>query len=72
MAEETKKKKEVNPLAEVKNWEQRIQQEQEAPHKWNEAWGELFKNDLPHEYPSRVKYLEEKLKTLPPEAQLPK
>lgn len=71
MAEETKKKV-SNPLADAKNWEQRLITEQEAPHKWNEAWGELFDNGVPHEYSKRIKYLEEQLKTVPPLKPLPK
>jgi hypothetical protein len=72
MADDKKGKKEVNPEAEAKNWEDRIHTEQEAPHKWNEAWGELFNNELPHDYGKRVDYLEKQLKSLPPAQSLPK
>ncbi len=71
MAEE-KKTKQVNPLAEAKNWEQRLITEQEAPHKWAEAWGELFDNGIPHEYEPRIKHLEEELKKIPAAKPLPK
>ncbi len=71
MAEE-KKVKQSNPLADAKNWEQRLITEQEAPHKWSEAWGELFDNGVPHEYNKRIKYLEEQLKTIPASKPLPK
>eukprot|EP01038_Epipyxis_sp_PR26KG_P010673 gene10673-14333_t len=70
MATEEKKTKQINPLAEAKNWEQRLQTEAEAPHKWNESWGEMFDNGVPHEYADRIKHFEEKLKKLPP-AKLP-
>lgn len=61
-----------NPLAEAKNWEQRLIIEQEAPHKWNEAWGSLFDNGLPHEYSARIKTLQEQLKDIPNVKVLPK
>ena len=70
MAED--KKKASNPEAEAKNWEQRVLTEQEAPHKWNEAWGSLFNNGVPHEYNARIKYLEEELKKMPGGKALPK
>ncbi len=71
MAEE-KKKKEVNPLAEARNWEDRLRTEQEAPHRWNESWGELFDNGVPHEYTKRLEYLEKQLKTMPAIKPVPK
>ncbi len=72
MADEAKAKKQSNPLADAKNWEQRLITEQEAPHKWNEAWGGLFDNGVPHDYTKRIQHLEEKLKTIPPLQSLPK
>ncbi len=71
MAEE-KKAKVPNPLADLKNWEQRLITEQEAPHKWAEAWGELFDNGVPHAYDSRIKHLEEQVKKIPAIKALPK
>jgi hypothetical protein len=71
MAEE-KKLKQSNPEAEAKNWEQRLKTEQEAPHKWSEAWGSLFDNGVPHEYNKRVQYLESELKKVPNSKPLPK
>jgi hypothetical protein len=65
MATEDNKKKEVNPLAQAKNWEDRLRSEAEAPHIWNESWGELFTDGIPHEYAKRVEYLEKKLETMP-------
>jgi hypothetical protein len=58
-------KKAANPEADAKNWEQRLHSEQEAPHKWNEAWGSLFNNGVPHDYNERIKYYEDKLKSKP-------
>lgn len=71
---EDKKGKQVhhNPEAEAKNWEQRLKTEQEAPHRWNEAWGSLFQNDVPHEYSSRIAYLEEEAKKVNVVKTLPK
>mmetsp|Transcript_1371 Transcript_1371/g.2224 ORF Transcript_1371/g.2224 Transcript_1371/m.2224 type:complete len:105 (+) Transcript_1371:102-416(+) len=63
-------KKNNNPEAEAKNWEQRLKQEQEAPHKWNEAWGSLFNNGVPHEYSSRIEHFEDVL-TSKPNLQIP-
>jgi len=37
-----KSKKEVNAMSEMKNWEQRVISEMEAPHKWNSAWADFF------------------------------
>jgi hypothetical protein len=54
-----------NPEAEAKNWEQRLRSELEAPAKWNEAWGSLFDNGVPHEQVARIKHYEEVLKTRP-------
>lgn len=72
MAAETKEKKVPNALADAKNWEQRLITEQEAPHKWAEAWGSLFDNGIPHEYDARIKFLEEKVKAMPNSKPLPK
>lgn len=60
-----KKTRDTNPLIETLNWEQRVKTELEAPHKWNEAWGTYFCNDVPMEYESRVKYFSEELKKFP-------
>lgn len=67
-----KKGKQSNPEAEAKNWEQRLKTEQEAPHKWNESWGSLFDNGVPHEYNSRINHLEEEMKKMPNVGALPK
>ncbi len=64
-ATEERKKKESNPEAEAKNWEQRLRSEQEAIHQWNEAWGDCFKGEIPNDPKERVRYLENKLKTMP-------
>jgi len=48
--------------SQAKNWEQRLRTEMEAPHKWTEAWGELFNNGVPTEYTARVEFLKEELK----------
>ena len=50
----------------MKNWEQRLLTEMEAPHKWNEAWGDLFSYGVPIEYSERIKYLEYELKNMKP------
>ena len=72
MAEEKKAAKQSNPLADAKNWEQRLITEQEAPHRWTESWGELFDSGVPHDYDKRIKYLEDKIKTIPAVKPLPK
>lgn len=69
---EDKKAKQPNPLAEAKNWEDRLRTEQEAIHKWNEAWGGLFKDNVPHEYDDRLNYLKSKLQEMPKVQALPK
>jgi hypothetical protein len=56
------KKKEVNAMSEMKNWEQRVLTEMEAPHKWNEAWGDFFAKGIPIEYGEKIKYLEGEMK----------
>ena len=73
MADDKKKEKQSNPEADAKNWEQRLHTEQEAPQKWNEAWGELFNTSgVPHEYGKRIQYLENKLQTIPVVQAIPK
>ena len=64
MAEEGVKR-EKNPMAEAANHLARCKTEEEAPHKWNEAWAQLFSGAIPHEYPERIAFLEEELKNLP-------
>ena len=63
MAEKTVRQK--NPMADAANWNARVNTEQEAPHKWNEAWGQMFQSNIPHDYQDRVKFLQEELKALP-------
>lgn len=70
MAEE--KKKVIDPMAVAKNWEGRLKTESEAPHKWNESWGELFNNGVPHDYDERIKHLENEIKKMPAGKILPK
>ena len=53
-----------NPEAEAKNYEQTCKTETEAPHKWNETWGQLFFKGVPFEYPERIAHLENELKQL--------
>lgn len=72
MAEEEKKKKQGNTTAEAKNWEQRLRQEQEAPHKWNETWGSVFGDGVPHEYSKRIQHYEKIVQELPKGAIPPK
>lgn len=66
------KVKQGNPEADAKNWEQRLKTEQEAPHKWNESWGSLFENGVPHNYSERIQHLEEEIKKLGNVKPLPK
>ena len=68
MAEAAKStgKKAPNPEADAKNWEQRLKSEQEAPHRWNEAWGSQFNSGVPHDYTDRVKYFQGVLNSKPP------
>ena len=61
-----------NPMAEAANWNARCITEDEAPHKWNEAWGQMFGGGIPHEYPDRIAFLKEELKNCPVVAPLPK
>ena len=63
---------EKNPMADAANWNARVITELEAPHKWAEAWGEMFQTEIPHEYKERVKYLEAELKSLPVVKPFPK
>lgn len=56
---------EKNPMADAANWNARVITEIEAPHKWNEAWGQMFQTEIPHDYKERIKYLEEELRQLP-------
>jgi hypothetical protein len=65
-------KKEVNPLALAKNWEDRIKSETDSVHAWNEAWGGLFNQGIPHEYEERKKHLEKQLAETPNIHALPK
>ena len=51
-----------NPMAEAANWEARCVTEEEAPHKWNEAWGQMFTSGIPHDYAERIEFLENELK----------
>ena len=71
MAEEKKSTKESNPHADAQNWNQRVKGELEAPHTWNETWGQLFGKGVPLEYGDRAKYLEEELKKMPGGTKLP-
>jgi hypothetical protein len=59
---EEKKFKDVTLQSERQNWEQRILNEMESPHKWRETWGELFQSEVPFEYEAKIKYLEQELK----------
>ena len=52
-------------MADAANWNARCITEMEAPHKWAEAWGQMFQTEIPHEYKDRVAYLEKELKALP-------
>jgi hypothetical protein len=65
-------KKQSNPQADAKNWEDRLRTEAEAPHKWNESWGELFNNGVPHDYSERIKYFEKEVAAMPAGSVLPK
>lgn len=70
MADE-KKAKDVNPHADAQNWNQRVKGELEAPHTWNETWGQLFGRGIPLDYTERANYLEEQLKKMPGGTKLP-
>mmetsp|Transcript_4631 Transcript_4631/g.5068 ORF Transcript_4631/g.5068 Transcript_4631/m.5068 type:complete len:101 (-) Transcript_4631:80-382(-) len=72
MAAEGEKKKEVNPEADAKNWEDRVRTEIEAPKKWVETWGECFENEVPLDQKKRLEYLENQLRTQPPLQHIPK
>jgi hypothetical protein len=65
-AADAKGKKALNPMAEAANWNARCITEEEAPHKWNEAWGQMFSGGIPHDYAERIAYLERELKGCPP------
>ncbi len=69
---EDKAKKVVDPQAVAKNWEDRLKIEADAPHKWNENWGELFDNGVPHDYGERIKYLQNEISKMPKGKILPK
>jgi len=60
-------KKEVqnNPMAQAANWNSRCITEEEAPHKWNEAWGQMFSSGIPHDYGERIEFLKNELKQCP-------
>lgn len=60
-----------NPMADAKNFESTVKTEMEAPHKWNETWGELFFNGVPFEYPDRIAYLEDQLRKVGGAVKLP-
>jgi hypothetical protein len=62
---DNKKKSAGTTIAEMKNWEDRLRTEQEAPHNWNAAWGEFFAKGVPIEYGDKIKYLEEEMKKYP-------
>lgn len=66
------KKNQTNPLAEAKNWDDRLRTEAEAPHKWAETWGTLFDNGVPHDYEARKQYYLKKLEEMPATKQLPR
>ena len=70
MADNEKNKK--NPMAEAANWNARCVTEEEAPHKWNEAWGQMFSTGIPHDYGERIEFLENELKQCPPLERPPK
>jgi hypothetical protein len=72
MAEEKKADRpKKNPMADAKNFEGTVKTEMEAPHKWNETWGELFFSGVPFEYPERIAYLEDQLKKVGGAVKLP-
>ena len=60
---ETKSKSSVprDLVAEQRNWEQRILNEYDSPHKWNETWGKIFEKEIPFEYDQKILYLEKQL-----------
>jgi hypothetical protein len=70
MADEKNVKK--NPMAEAANWNARCITEEEAPHKWNESWGTMFTNNIPHNYVERIEYLENELESYSPVEMPPK
>lgn len=72
MADAAAPKREKNPMAEAANHTSRCLTEEQAPHKWNEAWGQMFSGGIPHEYPERIEYLQQELKNCPPVTGAPK
>ena len=66
MTEKKERRKiEKNPGADATNWDARVRTEQEAPHKWNEAWGQMFANSIPFDYQDRIKFLQNELANCP-------
>jgi hypothetical protein len=63
MAEKEKVAK--NPMAEAANWNARCITEEQAPVKWNEAWGQMFSGAIPHDYGERIEFLENELRNCP-------
>ena len=61
-----------NPMAEAANWNARCLTEEEAPHKWTEAWGQMFSNGIPHDYRERIDFLEKELANCPDQPEIPK
>ena len=60
-AAKTDGSKKKNPMADSRNYENVCKTEAEAPHKWNETWGQLFFKGVPFEYKERIAYLEKEL-----------
>lgn len=65
-ADDGSKKKVTNAMAAAEQWNTRCITEEQAPHKWNEAWGQMFSGGIPHEYADRIAYLEKELQSCPP------
>jgi len=72
MADKKAVKKDSNPMADAANWNARCITEMEAPHKWAEAWGQLFQAEIPYEYKDRIAYLQRELNALPAVTPYPK
>jgi len=72
MSEDKGAKKQGNPLADAKNWEDRLKTEADAPHKWAETWGSLFDNGVPNDYESRKQFYLNKLEEVPAVKVLPR
>jgi hypothetical protein len=49
-----------------------VKAETESVHAWNEAWGSLFNNGVPHDYEERKKYLAEQIQHMPNTHALPR